>query len=54
MQALGDITNIPSCELDEVFITIGEFVCRLYRFKAINDVDATRAATCIKIYQINE
>lgn len=54
MQALGDIANIPSCELDEAFTTIEEFVCRLYGFKAINDVDATRVATFTKNYQIND
>ncbi|CAF4946604.1 unnamed protein product [Pieris macdunnoughi] len=54
MQALGDTANIPSRELDEVFITIEEFVCRLYGFKSINDVNATRVATFAKNYQINE
>ncbi|CAF4952709.1 unnamed protein product [Pieris macdunnoughi] len=54
MQALGDIANIPSRELDEVFITIEEFVCRLYGYKSINDVNATRVATFAKNYQINE
>lgn len=54
MIALSDITNILDCTLNEVFVIIEEFVCRLYGFKEINDVNATRVATFIKNYQIND
>lgn len=54
MRALSNITNIPNCKLDEEFETIEEFVCRLYGFKAINDVNATRVSTFIKNYKVND
>lgn len=54
MRVLSDITNIPDCSLDEAFQTIEEYVCRMYGFNGINDVNATRVATFVKNYQPND
>ncbi|GBP63915.1 hypothetical protein EVAR_39578_1 [Eumeta japonica] len=52
MRAFSTITNIPNCKLHEVFVTIEEFVCRVYGLKFINDVSATRVASFLQNYQI--
>ncbi|XP_053967598.1 uncharacterized protein LOC128870500 [Anastrepha ludens] len=49
-----DISNIPNCDLDQVFVTLEGYVCRLYDMTAIEDIHVARVVTFTKAYGTHE
>ncbi|GBP29521.1 hypothetical protein EVAR_93318_1 [Eumeta japonica] len=54
IQALCDISNIPNSNVDELFATLEEYVCRLYAFTGVNDINVARVMTFTKSYGNND
>lgn len=47
---MRDITNLPCSNLNELFATLEDFVCKVYGAKGITDVNIARVATFSKAY----
>ncbi|KAL4718510.1 hypothetical protein ACJJTC_002713 [Scirpophaga incertulas] len=54
IKALCDISNLPNCNLDQLFATLEEYVCRLYAFTRVNDINVARVMTFTKSYGNND
>lgn len=53
IKTFTDIANIHDCDMNELRIKIEEFVCTMYGFKLIDNVNTARVATIAKTYKMN-
>ncbi|CAH0731407.1 unnamed protein product, partial [Brenthis ino] len=53
IKAFSNLSDFTNCDRQEVLKIIEEFVCKIYSFKSINDVNVARVATFTKVYQMN-
>lgn len=51
---MSEISKIPNCNLDELFSTLEEYVCRLYSLSGVNDINVARVVTFTKSYGTND
>jgi hypothetical protein len=51
---LNDISNLPNRNLDQLFATLEDYVCKMYGFKKINDINVARSTTFTNAYGRND
>jgi hypothetical protein len=53
-QTLNDISNLPNRNLDQLFATLEDYVCKMYGFKKINDINVAHSTTFTNAYGRND
>lgn len=50
----SNMHNYPDIDKDDIFDTLEKFVCELYGFKTMSNVNEVRLATFMKVYKYND